>query len=99
MNKLPAVTNLVVLLILASAITGRAQVTFSAPVSYAVGTNPGNTLTADFNGDGIPDLGVANNGDPSTSNPGSISVLLGNGDGTFQPALDIPAGAFPDIIL
>src|SRR5271170_2112018 len=40
--------------------------------------NIGNTvLTADFNGDGIPDLVILGNG---------ISVLLGNGDGTFTAA-------------
>jgi len=39
--------------------------------------NSGNTvLTADFNGDGIPDLVIFGS---------SISVLLGNGDGTFTP--------------
>jgi hypothetical protein len=36
----------------------------------------------DFNGDGKPDLAVANYG--STN----VSVMLGNGDGTFQPALN-----------
>jgi hypothetical protein len=40
--------------------------------------NIGNTvLTADFNGDGIPDLVILGSG---------ISVLLGNGDGTFTAA-------------
>ena len=40
--------------------------------------NSGNTvLTADFNGDGIPDLVILGSG---------ISVLLGNGDGTFTAA-------------
>src|SRR5271163_1992819 len=40
--------------------------------------NSGNTvLTADFNGDGIPDLVILG---------GAISVLLGNGDGTFTAA-------------
>jgi hypothetical protein len=35
-------------------------------------------VVGDFNGDGTPDLAVANTGD------NTISVLLGNGDGTFQ---------------
>jgi hypothetical protein len=48
--------------------------------------NTGNTvLTADFNGDGIPDLVILGSG---------ISVLLGNGDGTFtaapSPSTDLP---------
>ena len=39
----------------------------------------------DFNGDGKADLAVANTGD-------SVSVLLGNGDGTFQAAVNYGAG-------
>jgi hypothetical protein len=42
---------------------------------------------ADFNGDGHLDLAVANQ---LTNN---VSVLLGNGDGTFQPAVNYPAGS------
>src|SRR5262249_55913341 len=37
----------------------------------------------DFNGDGKPDLAVANLGAKS------LSVLLGNGDGTFLPRTDV----------
>src|SRR5205807_2073391 len=33
----------------------------------------------DFNGDGKPDLAVAN------TEAGAVSILLGDGDGTFQP--------------
>jgi hypothetical protein len=40
----------------------------------------------DFNGDGHLDLAVANQG----SN--NVSLLLGNGDGTFQAAQNFPAG-------
>src|SRR2546422_7531311 len=43
----------------------------------------------DVNGDGRPDLAVANYG----SN--SVSVLLGNGDGTFQAAQTFVAGSGP----
>ena len=40
-----------------------------------------NGFLADLNGDGIPDL-VVSNGSPSTGE-NIITVLLGNGDGTF----------------
>ena len=41
---------------------------------------------ADLNGDGNPDIIVANSGDDT------VSVLLGNGDGTFQPQQTFPVG-------
>ena len=44
----------------------------------------------DFNGDGKPDLAVAN-GYPSST----VSVLLGKGDGSFQAAVNYPAGYLP----
>ena len=43
---------------------------------------------ADFNGDGIPDLAVANYGS------GTVIVLLGNGDGTLQAAQSYAAGGY-----
>jgi hypothetical protein len=46
----------------------------------------------DFNGDGIQDLAVANWG----SN--TVSVLLGNGDGTFQAARNFAAGSHPSSV-
>lgn len=60
---------------------------FSAPVTYAVGNSPQQVVAADLNGDGKQDLVVLNGGDQT------ISVLLGNGDGTFQPAIAQPAGS------
>jgi hypothetical protein len=72
----------------------------SAPFqSIGVGTEPAGVVMADFNGDGIPDLAVANFGD----NPGDVGIFLGQGDGTFafaslstvgQGPADIVAGDF-----
>ncbi len=52
-------------------------VSFAAPQSYTVGSLPFNSTLADFNGDTILDMAVANSG------TNTITVLLGNGDGTF----------------
>src|SRR5207253_1255702 len=59
----------------------RSMPSLLAPVSYAVGPRPEAVVTADFNNDTVLDLAVPNYSDNST-----VSVLLGNADGTFQPA-------------
>lgn len=47
---------------------------------------------ADVNGDGKPDLIVANYDTNTTGVLNTIGVLLGNGDGTFQPVMLFPSG-------
>src|SRR5882672_812083 len=54
--------------------------------SVSVGTMPQGLVTADFDADGKLDLAVANKG----SN--SVSILLGNGDGTFTTKSTPSAG-------
>jgi len=50
---------------------------------------------ADVNGDGKPDLVVANYcATAACSSTGSVGVLLGNGDGTFQTAVTYDSGGF-----
>ena len=70
-------------------IFGAANFTLQSPASYAVGLTPGPPVLADLNGDGVLDLVVA----PSTGSSGNVSVLLGYGDGSFQPAVSFPAAA------
>ena len=56
---------------------------------YDTGKGPISVAIADFNKDGHPDLAVANQTD------GTISILLGIGDGTFVAAVRLPAPAAP----
>lgn len=60
-------------------IMGNGNGAFQAPVSYAVGSNPQQMLTADFNHDGYADIAV--------STYSGEQILINNGDGTFQPAV------------
>ena len=52
--------------------------------SPAAGKGPHSVAVGDFNGDGIPDLAVTNYFDTT------VTILLGNGDGTFTPTAVSP---------
>jgi len=66
-------------------------------VTYPTGPNPIAIAIADFNNDTNPDLAVLNNNCPSSpcAGAGSVSILLGNGDGTFQSQLTTTVGNNP----
>jgi len=55
---------------------------FGSPATFAVGRGPTAVTAADFNGDGLPDLAVAN----GSSN--NVSLLIGNGAGAFTPPIN-----------
>jgi len=76
-----------------SVLLGRVDGTFEAAVSYGTGPDPLSVVVGDFNGDGKPDLAVANSA--LFDEPPSVSILLGNGDGTFQAAVNQAAGISP----
>ncbi|HXN45590.1 MAG TPA: VCBS repeat-containing protein [Bryobacteraceae bacterium] len=83
--------SLVILLALAAAAC--AQFTAAPGSPFTVGTKPMSVAVGDFNGDGKPDLAIAN-GD------GTVTVLLGNGSGGFAaaPGSPFPAGSGPSSV-
>jgi hypothetical protein len=72
--------------------------TFQPVATYdSGGFHAFSVAVADMNGDGVPDLIVANGCGDAFSQPGgcpdgSVAVLLGNGDGTFRPVRSFPSG-------
>jgi hypothetical protein len=79
---------------------GNGDGTFQPVVTYASGgIGAVSVAVADVNGDGKPDLLVANEcGTSSNCLPGSVGLLLGNGDGTFQAATAFEVGSAIDSI-
>lgn len=63
--------------------------TFALAHTYSAGMNPNRPISADFNGDNKPDVAVVN------FDSNNLSVLLGNGDGSFQQAVNYSAGSKP----
>ena len=84
-----------------SVLLGRGDGSFAAERTYAAGDRTAvggdgdayDVEAVDVNGDGTPDLAVANR----ASN--NLSLLIGNGDGTFRPGQIYPTGKTPyDVI-
>jgi hypothetical protein len=76
---------------LVSVMLGNGDGTFQTATTFPTGTEcTWSVQVADLNGDGKPDL-VTANGYPNVGS-GSISVLIGKGDGTFEPAVVYTSG-------
>ncbi len=81
-----------------SVLLGNGDGTFQAAVNYSTGPSPTWVAVGDFNRDGKLDLVVADQNctyNPTKCGVGTFSILLGNGDGTFQAHVDhhTPQGA------
>lgn len=74
-----------------SILLGNGDGTFQSQVGYATGSDPVSVTTGEFNTmtDSNLDLAVANKG------ANTLSILLGNGDGTFQMRRSLGTGRSP----
>jgi hypothetical protein len=92
--NLPIPTGLRAVLLAALAVAALAPQATAAPLfspktDFTVGGQPISVTSADFDGDGDPDLATAN------EDGKSVSVLLGFGDGGFRTKTDFPVANGP----
>ncbi len=78
-----------------SVLLGNGDGSFRGAVNYPLSTNPRSLAVGRFRGSQSPlDLAVVNHGDFSTTS--SVSILLGNGDGSFRAGATYPVGQNSD---
>ena len=78
-----------------SILMGNGDGTFQPAVTYYLAGIDGLWgAIADLNGDGFPDLVVATGCEIGNCLEGGFSVLLGKGDGTFQPSVGYDSGGY-----
>ena len=77
---------------------GNGDGTFKAPKSFALDSQVDSIAAGDVNGDGKIDL-VTASAAVTPSPTGNISVLLGNGDGTFKPRVTYVNGKSTEVLL
>ncbi|MGB7437157.1 MAG: Ig-like domain repeat protein [Candidatus Acidiferrum sp.] len=73
--------------------SGATTIAFLSPSTVPAGNAPSGIAIGDFNGDGKPDLAIIN----ATDN--TLTILLGNGDGTFTAAASPSTGNSPSAIV
>ena len=76
----------------ASVLLGNGNGTFQAKIDYATASNPISMALGDVNNDGNLDIITANQ---ASGGVFGASVLIGNGNGTFNTKVDYNTGDFP----
>jgi hypothetical protein len=72
--------------------SGLTTVGFTPAPTLSAGNGATTAVVGDFNGDGRPDVAIVNATDAT------VSIFLGNGDGTFNSLTPVPVGANPSAI-
>src|SRR5215470_14277360 len=88
-------TLAMVVLLSLSELGGAATISYAPAVNYPVKLAPRGAVCADFNGDGLMDLAVVSNGNPTANEDGGGGIVFGYGYITLQPPRSINAGRNP----
>jgi hypothetical protein len=91
-NQTITTTDTVTASITGKAVIAVTQANFVSSQTQPVGGAAVSVAVGDFRGNGLEDLVTANGA------ANSISVLLGNGNGTFTPAVNLAVGTNPDSV-
>ena len=75
---------------------GNGDGTLLAAKQFPCGLNPADVKVADLNLDGLPDIVATNDSGPD--NAGTVAVLAGKGDGTFNPYVAFGTGMGPHAV-
>jgi len=87
-----AIVSFLIFFLLSTTASAFASPLFPSDSRYATGVSPVKFAAGDLDGDGLLDLAVVN------SQTNDLSVLIGQGDGTFSAAISYPLGFKPRAI-